>query len=988
MRKKSAQPKVFTIPGNQSFLDSLVSGLRNTLDDAPDALSKATILLPTRRACRALRDTFLRHSEGKPILLPRLLPLGDLDQDEFSIGGSQIIDDSLGCDGALKLSVPPAIPNMRRLMVLTRLILAKPNGLETPDQAARLAKELARLLDQIHTEELNFDQIKNLAPENFSAHWQITLDFLTIISDSWPKILAADGLLDPTERRNRLLKALARFWTRTQPTETIIAAGSTGSIPATASLLSVISQLPNGAVILPGLDLDTDEFTWSQISPTHPQYGMAQLLSQMMVSRRNISIWSTDQTTSNKNRDFFVNVALAPAAASPTVIEKDQLVDALAEVTRLDCSGPSEEATAIALMMRETLETPNQTASLVTPDRNLARRVKAELKRWEIEVNDSAGTPLYQTPPGGFLCLIADVICEELAPVHLLALLKHPLTAMNYSPASLRHLSRKLEVTSLRGPRPNPGIEGLREVLLKSDPELQDLIDRLSDTLAPLLSLRVNEALNFSALIKTLIRCAEAVAFSDTLSGQERLWRGDAGEQAAIFISEILEWGNVIEVTLGRLPELLRVLMTDRVVRPQHNFHPRLSIWGPLEARLQTADLIILGGLNEGTWPPQASTNPWMSRSMMLEFGLPSPERRVGLSAHDFVQAMKAKSVALTRAERVDGTPTVPCRWLRRIDNLLARMGNPEGLASGKHWLDWVETIDQSSDTIDINPPTPKPPREVRPVKLSVTEVETLIRDPYAVYARHILQLNPIEPLDSDPGAAYRGLIIHAVLDEFINQYPRALPEDAEEVILEIGNRYFQTQVFRPGIRAFWWPRFQRIARWFVENERQRRKIGWEVIATEVIGERNFYHNKKTFTLTARADRIDQNADGKLSIIDYKTGQTPSDKQISAGLSPQLPLEAAIANANGFDGVLDKTVITLIYISLSGGRQPGEERALNLNIGQTTQNTVIGLQRLIQKYDDPNMPYLSQPRPMFENPFGEYNHLARLKEWKGRRHKQ
>ena len=559
---------------------------------------------------------------------------------------------------------------------------------------------------------------------------------------------------------------------------------------------------------------------------------------------------------------------------------------------------------------------------------------------------------------------------------------------MNYAPASLRHLARVLEMTSLRGPRPNPGIEGLREVLSKNEPDLQVLIDRLSDTLDPLLSLHVNEASSFSELIRKLIRCAEAIASSDTSSGQKRLWRGDAGEQAAMFVSEILEWGDVIEVPPSRLPNLLKVLMSDRVVRSQHNYHPRLSVWGPLEARLQTADLIILGGLNEGTWPPQALVNPWMSRSMMVEFGLPLPERRVGLSAHDFVQAMKAKNVTLTRAERVDGTPTVPCRWLRRIDNLLARMAKPEGLNSGKSWLNWVGAIDQLSDPIEISPPRPKPPAEVRPLKLSVTEVETLIRDPYAIYARHILKLKPIEPIDSDPGAAYRGLIIHDVLDEFMTQYPRALPENSEEVILEIGSRHFDSHVFRPGIRAFWWPRFQRIAKWFVENERHRRETGWGVIATEASGKRIFCHDKINFTLTARADRIDQNAGGKLSIIDYKTGQAPSDKQIAAGLSPQLPLEAAIANANGFDQVLDKTVITLIYISLSGGRQPGQERAVKLNIGQTIENSVTGLQRLIHKYNDPKMPYLSQPRPMFENPFGEYNHLARLKEWKGRRRKQ
>ncbi len=984
MSTQPARPSVYTIPAGQPFVDSLAAGIRAQVGDAPDALTTVTVLLPTRRACRALRDAFLRTSGSKPVLLPRLLPLGDLDEDELIIGASGMLGEEAGLAGDGAMAIPPAVPGLRRQLLLTRLILARPDTTMTPDQAARLARELARLLDQVHTERGDFANLADLVPEEFASHWQLTLDFLKILTDVWPDLLAAEGSLDPADRRNRLLETRARLWRNSPPGDPVIAAGSTGSIPATADLLTVIAGLPRGCVVLPGLDLDAGADTWAQLAPSHPQFGMAQLIAHMGLDRADVSLWADGSTaTAATGRDRFINAALAPAAAIQD-LTADDLGPALNGVTRIDCPGTREEAAAIALLMRRTLENPGRTAALVTPDRGLARRVTAELKRWDVDVDDSAGRPLAQTPPGAFLRLIADAVAQDLAPVALLALLKHPFAGVGYTPETLRRLTRQLEMAVLRGPRPAPGCEGLRQALGDKEPDLMALVARLESLLSPMLNLEISQAQSIDALIRLHVAAAEGMATTATTPGADILWAGEAGEIAAGFAGELIEWGSTVDVTPARYAALFETLMAGRVVRPQYGAHPRLAIWGPLEARLQSADLLILGGLNEGIWPPETPASPWMSRPMMQAFGLPAPERRVGLSAHDFVQGFAAPDVALTRAERVDGTPTVPCRWLRRIDNLLARMGTVAGMPNTDPWLQWIDALDRPAEAADVRPPSPRPPTEARPSRLSVTQVETLVRDPYAVYARRILGLRPLDPLDADPGAADRGTIIHGILDEFILAQPAELGDHAERHLLEIGSKHFDAHLSRPGVRAFWWPRFERIATWFIANERARRAAGWRTVATEADGHRDFDGLRRPFTLTARADRIDARADVGLSIIDYKTGQPPSDKQIAAGLASQLPLEAAIVEDGGFRQLTDQNVANLTYMRLSGGRQPGQERAVKLDLADVVGDAVAGLTRLIHKYEDPETPYLSQPRPMFVGRFSDYDHLARVKEWRGR----
>ena len=962
----SRAPAVFSIPAGVPFVDALADGILADRGEDPAALAAVTVLLPTRRACRSLQDAFLRRRGGRPLLLPRLVPLGDVDEDELAFADWRE-------EGSGGFTAPPAISGLRRALLLARQVLALDPGSTTVDQAVRLADELARLLDQVHTQRLSFEGLAGLAPDDFAEHWQITLEFLSILTEHWPDILAAEGCVDGATRRNRLLDAQTDAWRRQPPETPVIAAGSTGSIPATADLLAVVAALPRGCVVLPGLDTGADATTWEALEPTHPQYGMARLLEHLKVSPDAVRPWPSDVAGTTPARAALIDRAMRPAGALDSWRHGEPIPpEARDGVTRIDCPTPEEEAGVIALVLRRTLEDLGRTAALVTPDRGLARRVAGELRRWGVDIDDSAGTPLALTPPGAFLRLTARMATENLAPVPLLATLKHPLAAASLAPGAFRARVRSFEVKALRGPRPAPGIDGLCAALIDGDP-LLEVLDAATRDFVALLS---TGTAPFGDILQAHVAMAETLAATDEDAGGNRLWAGEAGEAAAAFVADLSEAGAILgPVGCSSYPALLDALMAGAVVRPRHGRHPRLAILGLLEARLQHADVMVLGGLNEGTWPPEAHANPWMSRPMLAAFGHPPPERRIGLTAHDFTQAFSAPEVFLTRATRVGGTPTVPSRWLLRLETLDGAIGTDE------RWLDWFRKLDEPAAPRQISPPEPRPPVTARPRTLSVTRIETWIRDPYSIFARSILGLKVLDPIDADPGAADRGTIIHAALEKFMLAHPEHLPDDALERLIAVGADVFEEKIAWPGVRAFWWPRFRRVAEWFVDYERQSRAAGIRTIATEAQGRFEFSAPAGPFQLTGRADRIDRLSDGSLAVVDYKTGVIPSARQVSSGLVPQLSLEAAMLEAGMFEGVDAEAVERLAYIKLSGGRPPGKEQILNLNVAEVRAEALEGLQQRVAVFDLEETPYRSRPRPMFASRFGDYDHLARVKEW-------
>lgn len=974
-----------TIPAHAPFLETLAT---HWLATQPDP-SRGLILLPTRRAARALADAFLRAGNGRPMLLPRITALGALDETPLTLAGA--------------LDLPPAVAPAQRLAALSRLIMQMPielGGVANADAAWRLAGELADLMDEAEREERDLAEVLPLAAEaEHAAHWQVTLRFLEIVTRHWPDWLEAQGLMNPAARQVGLLDAQARDWAAHPPAEPVWSAGTTGGTRSVARLLRSIAQLPNGAVILPGLDLDMPDDAWEAMAPSHPQAGLARLLIGLGAQRGDVRLLA-GRAVAAPDRARLLARALLPAAAlqawrAPAALDTDGL-------TRLAATDPQMEASAIALVLRDALETPDAVAALVTPDRVLAGRVAAELRRWGIVADDSAGEPLAETPPAVFLRLLAAAIDDNLAPVALLALLKHPLAGLGLSPSAARAGARGLEFACLRGPRPPGGLTGLRGVVDavregRVSAAVRDLLDRLEHCLAPALRQAASPLERPDIRLAALIETAEALAATDDASGPARLWALEEGAALAGLLAEALPaLAELPDQKPAVLPGLLDALLEGQVVRSRRAVrgrdgateHPRIQIWGLLEARLQTADTLVLGGLVEGVWPPATDPGPWMSRPMRTRVGLPSPEEQVGQAAHDFVSAAcAAPKVVLSSPRRRDNAPAVPARWLSRLDALLA--GQQQSLPPHPAAA-WAGALDQPLAPRPVPAPRPCPPLTLRPRRLSVTEIETWLTDPYAIYARHVLRLAVLDPLEQSTDASDYGSLVHKGLQYFLREYGATWPANAEAKLHGAMMLALEDAKLRRALAEWWAPRLSRIAGWVAEEEVQRRSartlagLGSEIVGDWVLpGGPDIASG---FTLRGRADRIEVYGDGTLSILDYKTGQPPSQKDVDAGLAPQLLLEAAMAAAGAFGAGYRGGAAELVYWHLTGGADPGAARPLFKSdrgmIADAVARAAASLRTLIAAFDDPARAYLAQPHPGRLPRFPQYGQLARVAEWR------
>ncbi len=1024
---------VFTIPPGAPFLDTLVEAcFAGKLGFAMAAdshdLSAATIYVPTRRAARALTHAFTHALKPDALLLPRVVPLGDPSDLEES---AALGDDLADADS----TIPPAITPVDRQLALAHLVEGWRSSADLAALGAAgdgftlgggfadsfaLAGDLGRLIDEFALEGIDWGRVHALVPLEHDAYWSFTREFLAIAGTAWPAYLDERGLLDPAERLNRQLRAAAERLRAAPPAGPVIAAGSTGSVPATAALLATIARLPQGAVVLPGLDTDMDEAAWALVAegaapepaqPGHPQAALKTLLQRIGIGRASVGVLGAEGLDAGRaSRTRIVSAAMRAADATDVwpALRADlagQCPAALEGVAVLEARDEREEALAIAVALRGALETPEETAALVTPDRALAARVAAELKRWGLAVDDSAGQPLALLPAGLRARLVMKAAACEARPVDCLALAH----ALPHDEAALE----ALELAGLRDHDIADGPDGWAAAMEGAE-------QRRDAPHAPKPIKRVTpEALQAArALVSGLRRALDTLVAPPATRRPIGSWARAHGEVLARLTPDMGEETPDTRALLRLLDQLVLAhtqplisssdyagvfeqMSAGAAVARDAAGHGRIKIFGLLEARLIPSAFVVLGGLNERTWPADARNDPFLNRAMRAALGLSPPERRMGQSAHDFVQGLGMGQVLLSRAATVEGTPMVASRFLRRLDTFIGKEA-ADALRTRAKWLSKAaEALDCAPPVLPAPRPAPKPDPMVQPTTLSITEIATLYRDPYAIYARHVLDLAPLPPLDAEPDARDKGTLIHEALALFVSEAAQAWPADPLARLLDIGAAVFEPLMARERTAAFWWPVFTRMAEGFIADEQARRgSIRQSVVEMRATLPLRLADGT-VFTLRGKPDRIDVLADGSLAILDYKTGAAPSGPQVYFNLEPQLTLAAAMALKGAFAGVDAKLIAQIAYVSVGASYA---RKVVNLNkamqakatqakatspkaelpeatLTDLAQTHLAKLVSMLERLRAQAEPFLSRRMPQNTKDAGDYDHLARVGEW-------
>lgn len=1013
-----SSPRWYAIEARRPFLDDLAAGVLAWLGEhPPEALSDAVILLPNRRAARAFTAALTRQAQGRSLLLPQVRPLGDLEEDEPPFA-----------PGELGLDLPPAIAPLTRRFEMARMIVEDFRPDLTPLRALEMADALGGFLDSCQLEEVeDMARVATLVDGDLAEHWQASAAFLGLAVEAWPRRLEKMGLVDPAWRRARLLRLLATAWSERPPQQPVIAAGSTGSAPAAADVLAAVAAAPKGCVVLPGLDFELDATVWNGLgdSEQHPQNALWRLLDRSGVARDQVRSWFQPSEPSEaadraRSRQRLIHEALRPPEATAdwrdtirnlranaaTTRSADPIAEGLKGLSVVTVRAEEEAAATIALMMRETLETPGATCALVTPDLALGRRVEARLERWGITADTSSGQPLSRMAAGQLVDLAARFMARPLDPHVLLGLLKHPSTRIDLGDTSFEAARTALERHAMRGPRHRDWSRARRALLKATQPrdngqppsertlaevsmagQLLDLLETLSDTARAAFTPRAS-----------LDQAARALTgLIETLAGPEarpEVWAGPDGEAAASLLSALIEGGAALPpVTAVEMADLVSTLLTEQTVRTGGANQPRLRILGAIEARLVRADRMILAGLEEGVWPNAAPTDPFLSRPMRQTLGLPPPERRLGQTAQDFVQAACAQDAILIHSERRGGQPAVKSRWLWRLEMLTrgadadttpVALERPTGLLSAARTLD----IPLAGPPRYAARPAPRPPVGRRPRRMPVTGVERWVRDPYAVYAQRILGLHRMDRPGASAEAMARGNAVHRAIERVVATWPDALPDDCADQIETFLREALDEAGFEDHAMARETPLARNCAVWLADWERERRRRG-ATLLIEQSGLLVFDAPFGPFTLTARADRIELDAHGA-AVIDFKTGAPPSAKQVAQGFAPQLTLTAAILAEGGFAPDAPPTAASeLLYVKVTGRKTPGE----TIDVGKVTRNQPLTADQLAERqlahfkdwvaaFDDEARPYVSWAAPQFMGNFGgNYDHLARVWEW-------
>ncbi len=980
------RPSLYSIAFGDDLCDAAVSAIFDRVGQAPLALIKATIFLPNNRAIRSMTEAFVRRAQPG-LLLPQMVAVGDLALDEALAP----IFDPLN----IVSNIPAPIDPLHRLMLLAKLVKdsnAAQGQSINPNEALRLGRYLAEVIDELEIEQIRFGRFEEIEPSgDIAGHWQRSYAQLLRLVPEYDAALLGLNRLGPAARRNLLLRQLADSFKVNQPDNLIVAAGISTAAPAIAYLLKVIATLPNSAVIFPAIDLGMTEEQWERLGPItaddkpagtfvshemHPQFHLKLLLDRMGFRRDELSLLAQG--------DPNLSEVISQIFSLPDDTESwRDLADGkkkLANIKLLTAEDSAQEARAIAILVREALEVPQKRIAVVTPDREIAVRVSAQLKRWNINVDDSAGSPLVQSAPGSLFMALAQAMAGQFAPVFLLSVLKHPLVKSGEERLLWLGKVRILDVV-LRGPNSGIGLDAISnrieswqaDQIKKNKPVDPDFVAWWQSVQQELRPLNIGGLSGFGEILAAIQIVAEALTVG-------MVWRGEAGRQLSAYIEELngQNLSDLGDIDREAIVAVLNELFDRQAVRPPYGGHPRVAIYGLLEARLQQADLMICAGLNEGSWPQLPQPDPWLAPRIRRELKLAGLERNIGLAAHDLATALGAEQVVLTRAKRDRSGPTVASRFLLRIQAFLG-----EQLLSEDQALAFARLLDAPSENLKTEKPAPIPTMEQRAnLVLSVTDFDRLMADPYAFYANKILGLSLMDPVDAEPSHAWRGSIVHDILERWANDdgcNPDKLTERAEELLTN--------PAIHPALRALWQPRIAQGLRWVAEQTNALSKDGRQLLKAEVDGNTEIEGVK----IRGRADRIDRLSNGNLVIIDYKTGQAPANKKVNSGYALQLGLIGLMAENGGIKGV-DGTAGGFEYWSL--GKNKEQFGNISKPITDTPKDSKITTDKFVvfahEKAGEAirlwiigMKPFTAKLHPEYA-PYADYDQLMRYAEWNGR----
>ncbi|MFD1795103.1 double-strand break repair protein AddB [Paracoccus aurantiacus] len=958
----------FALPPGADFCRGVVDGLIGRVQGKPpEAMAAITIYVNAARTLNTLRTAFDAHAaQNGPLLLPKLRLISDLGA-------------ALPGERAAPLARVLDLGNL-----VSRLIERDP-VLGAGQSVPELAQSLSELMGEMQSEGCDATSLDQIDIREHAAHWQRSLQFLHIAAGFY----LSDPPVDTASRQRRRAEALAQAWQdgRDLPQNPVLVVGSTGSHGATRLFLRAVAGLPLGAVILPGYDFHQPDRVWDHLGAgddDHPQARLAALRGEGVMP------W-TDAPQNEVNK--LISLALRPAPVTDQWISEGPHLPEISALTKnmtlIEADQPQEEADAIAVLIRDAVGR-GQPVRLFAADRGLVRRVGAALDRWDLSLDDSAGEPLHLSGPGLFLRHVAGLFGQRLSIDTLLALLKNQITATGSSHGdSLRH-TRDLELR-LRSHGPAfPDGETLRDWGSRGDESRKIWASWLSYAL-DIVTTAADDVTNrpVTDRLADHLHLAEWMAAGpggDAL--QSRLWDDAAGHAAKAAMSYLADHAGRAQAMGPRdYGDLIDTQLSAQAVRARDRGHPLIRACGPREARtevnLSDNAIVILAGLNEGGWPQSLPPDPWLSRDMRRQAGLTVPERQVGLSAHDFQQAIAAPEVVMTRARRDADAETIPSRWLNRLTNLVSGLpdqGGPQALDAmrmrGGRWLALARQLVQPRFKLDPAPrPAPVPPAPAFD-NISVTQVSKLIRDPYSIYASKVLRLRPLDPLRPEPDASLRGQVLHKVAERLLSPPPSpdTPPAVLAERFLQATRDVLAQEVPWPAARAFWQARMDRIATQIAKDEANRLQNGRPLVVEST---HSLPVPGLNLRLTAKPDRIDRLAGGEAAhVYDYKSGRPPNDREIEH-FDKQLLLEAAMVAKGAFPTLGPVEVEGISYIQLGAEGETHPRKFTADAAEETWQKFVI----LASHYLRGERGFTARRALQKTTDAGDYDHLSRYGEW-------